>query len=147
MIQIHTLVGLTLSLFFTEWFGLYPGVIIVPVYLSLYVEQPLRIVGTLMISLATLALYRLLHRAVILYGRRRFIMLILIGSILNFSWTFFSGALFSEALLLQGIGWVIPGLMANAYERQGIGKTFLAMAIVTLSTFFSIRIITLLFFS
>ena len=147
MIQINTLVGLTLSLFFTEWFGLYPGGIIVPVYLSLYVEQPLRIVGTLFISLATLLLYRWLCRYVILYGRRRFILLILIGSILNLSWTFFSGALFAEALRLQGIGWVIPGLMANAYERQGIGKTLLAMAVVTLSIFFSIRIVTLFFFT
>ncbi len=147
MIQVHTLVGLTLSLFFTEWFGLYPGGIIVPVYLSLYVEQPLRILGTVLISVATLFLYRWLNRYVILYGRRRFIMLLLIGSILNFLWTFLSGVLFSEALLLQGIGWVIPGLMANAYERQGIGKTVLAMAVVTLSTFFSIRILSLLFFS
>jgi poly-gamma-glutamate biosynthesis protein PgsC/CapC len=146
MIQLHTIIGLTISLFFTEWLGLYPGGIIVPVYLSLYVDQPFRIFGTVIISFITLAVFRLLNRYVIIYGRRRFVILIAAGGIITMLWSTIFGIFYSEALLLQGIGWVIPGLIANSCEKQGTVKTLTVMCIVTLSVFFTIRIITFLFY-
>lgn len=146
MMQLHTLLGLTISLFFTEWFGLYPGGLIVPIYLSLYVEQPLRIVGTLCIAILSLLIYRFLNLFLILYGRRRFILLLFTGSSLTFIWSLFFTRFLPEGILLQSIGWMIPGLIANSIEKQGFFKTIVAMSIVTLTTYTAIQVVTFLFF-
>jgi len=122
--------GLLLSLLFIAVTGYFPGGIIVPGYLVLYADQPLRITGTLIAGLLAYLIYRLASRYLILFGKRRFVFLILISATLSFSFSFLVPLIFPVSPELKMIGWVIPGLIANNFDRQGIAVTFSSMAIV-----------------
>jgi gamma-polyglutamate biosynthesis protein CapC len=123
-------IGLLLSLLFIAVTGYYPGGIIVPGYLVLYADQPLRITGTLVAGFIAFLIYRLASKYLILFGKRRFVFLILISAILAFSFSFLLPMVFPVSLEMKMIGWVIPGLIANNFDRQGILITFSSMAIV-----------------
>jgi gamma-polyglutamate biosynthesis protein CapC len=132
--------GLLLSLLFIAVTGYYPGGIIVPGYLVLYADQPLRITGTLLAGLFAFLIYRLASRYVILFGKRRFVFLILISAILSFSFSFLLPMIFPISLELKMIGWVIPGLIANNFDRQGIVVTLSSMAILLAGLLFISKI-------
>lgn len=123
-------IGLLVSLLFIAVTGYYPGGIIVPGYLVLFADQPLRIAGTLLAALLAYLLYWLASHYLILFGKRRFVFLILLSAILAFSFSFLLPMIFPLSLELRMIGWVIPGLIANNFDRQGIVVTFSSMAIV-----------------
>ncbi len=120
--------GLVISLIFSETLGLAAGGMVVPGYVALMIHEPLRLVGTILASLFTLAALKLLSRYTLIYGRRRIVVAVLIG--------FFFGALSREYLVfrardvsfdLRTIGFVIPGLIANWMERQGAIQTLCVM--------------------
>jgi len=127
-------IGLLISLAFTALTGVYPGGIIVPSYLVLFIHEPARIVGTLIAALLTMCVYRLSCRWLILFGRRRFVFLILVGGILAFLWRQLVPAIFPVSLEFRVIGWVIPGLIASHLERQGVVVTTAALVTVTVLT-------------
>src|SRR6056297_2899415 len=79
-------IGMLGSLFYVELTGLYAGGIIVPGYIVLYLDQPLRILGTIIVSLIALFLYKVLSPRLILYGRRRFLLMILLGGVTTMVW-------------------------------------------------------------
>lgn len=128
--------GLILSLVFTALTGLYPGGIIVPGYLVLFAEQPERIAGTLTASLMTYFCYRLISEYFILFGRRRFVFIILIGGLWTMVWIKFLPFLFPVSIEYRVIGWVIPGLIANNFERQGVMITTASLVVVTVASYF-----------
>lgn len=120
--------GLVFSLIFSETLGLAAGGMVVPGYLALLVHEPLRILGTILVSLATLGGLKLISRYALVYGRRRIVVSVLLGFVL--------GALSRNLLVfhlggipieLQTIGYVIPGLIANWMERQGVLQTICVM--------------------
>jgi poly-gamma-glutamate biosynthesis protein PgsC/CapC len=120
--------GLVISLIFSETLGLAAGGMVVPGYLALMMHKPLRIVGTLLVGLLTLGVLRLLSRYMLIFGRRRIVVAVLVG--------FTFGALSRDQLLLQyhevpidlrTIGFVIPGLIANWMDRQGVLPTLCVM--------------------
>ena len=120
--------GLVISLIFSETLGLAAGGMVVPGYLALMIHEPLRIVGTVLVSLVTYGALQLLSRYTLIYGRRRIVTAVLIG--------FVFGALSRDLLLfklhdvpvdLRTIGFVIPGLTANWMERQGVVPTLCVM--------------------
>jgi poly-gamma-glutamate biosynthesis protein PgsC/CapC len=127
-------IGLLISLAFTALTGLYPGGIIVPSYLVLFIRQPERIVGTLIAALLAMAVYRLSSGWLILFGRRRFVFLILAGGVVAFVGHRLLPILFPASLEFRVIGWVIPGLIANHFERQGVVVTTAALVTVTVLT-------------
>ena len=116
-------VGLLVSLAIIAFTGVYPGGIIVPSYLVLFLPEPKRIVGTLLVSLLTLWVYLLASRWLILFGRRRFVFLILVGGLWALLWRQLFPSIFPVSVEFTVIGWVIPGLIANHLERQGIFLT------------------------
>jgi poly-gamma-glutamate biosynthesis protein PgsC/CapC len=124
-------IGLLVSLGFIGLTGLYPGGIIVPSYLVLFLHEPQRIVGTLAAALLTLAVYRLSCRWLILFGRRRFVFLILVGGLWALLWFELFPYIFPLSLEFRVIGWVIPGLIANHFDRQGVVVTTAALVTVT----------------
>lgn len=130
------LLGLLISILFIGWTGVYPGGIIVPSYLVLFLDQPKRLAGTLAVVLLTWACYKLISRTLILFGRRRFVFMILAGGIWTYIWVSLVPALFPGSLEFRVIGWVIPGLMANHMERQGVTITLGACIIVTTVIYF-----------
>jgi poly-gamma-glutamate biosynthesis protein PgsC/CapC len=136
-------VGLLLSLLFTGLTGIYPGGIIVPSYLVLFINQPARIAGTLIAAVLTLAAYRLASEYLILFGRRRFVFLILIGGFWALLWIQLFPALFPQALEFRVIGWVIPGLIAGHFDRQGVTVTTASLVTVTVVLHFLGRMLSL----
>jgi poly-gamma-glutamate biosynthesis protein PgsC/CapC len=105
--------------------------VIAPGYLALFVGEPGRIVSTLILALALWGLLELLSRRLILYGRRRLLLALLLG---------FCGKHLVEQWLLPGagitldlqtIGYLIPGLIANEMVRQKPLPTLAALVIVT----------------
>ena len=136
--------GLLVATLFVEITGFYPGGIIVPAYIALFLDQPLRVAGTVAIALLAWATYRALSQWLILYGRRRFVLMILLGG----AWALVAWrvlpALWPTSVELRTIGWVIPGLVANTIERQGVWLTLLATGIASVVTYFLVRLVLLL---
>lgn len=136
-------IGLILSLIFTETLGLAAGGMVVPGYVALMLHHPLRIVGTILVSLLTFLSIKFLSNYMFIYGRRRTVLVILIG--------FLFGWLSREILIiqtnyltveLQTIGLIIPGLIANWMERQGVVKTISTMIIAAIMIRLILMILT-----
>jgi poly-gamma-glutamate biosynthesis protein PgsC/CapC len=124
-------IGLLVSLLFIGFTGIYPGGIIVPSYLVLFLHEPERIAGTIVAAFLTLAVYRLSCRWLILFGRRRFVFLILIGGFWALLWLQLLPFIFPTSLEFRVIGWVIPGLIANHLDRQGAVTTTASLVTIT----------------
>ena len=121
-------VGLTVGLLFTEVFGLATGGLIVPGYLGLYATHPIAIALTFGVAFATFAIVHALTSFVIIYGRRRTAMMILVGYLLGIlvrSWVDFGDEDF------EVIGYIIPGLLALWMDRQGVLETICACVVAS----------------
>jgi poly-gamma-glutamate biosynthesis protein PgsC/CapC len=123
-------IGLIVSLLFTEAYGLSAGGMIVPGYLALSLHQPLSILITLLVALATFAIVRSLSQVTILYGRRRIVMMILVGFLLGALtrtiplWLGFTVSSHTLPTCFAVIGFILPGLIALWIDRQGLIETF-----------------------
>jgi len=137
------LIGIVAALFYAEATGLLPGGIIVPAYIALYLDQPLRVAATVAAALLALLSFRLLSRYFILFGRRRFVLLILLGGLFGQLWFILWPHLFSGQLDLRVIGWIIPGLLANSCQRQKILPTLASLITVSVLTYFIAQIVAL----
>jgi len=123
-------IGVIISLIFSELLGASAGGIVVPGYIAMYLHQPTLIIGTIIVSFATLLLIKLISRFTLLYGKRRMVLAILIGFILGWATrNIIFANLTIYDLKMQSIGYIIPGLIANWMERQGIFKTLFTMII------------------
>ena len=123
------ILGVIVSLIFSELTGLSAG-LVVPGYLALSLHTPLRLVSTLAVATASYLICRLLSEYVILYGRRRFGVQLLLAF-------FFSMLLrrFGTAFHLPSVvGTLIPGIIAREIDRQGIRDALLAITSVTAAT-------------
>jgi poly-gamma-glutamate biosynthesis protein PgsC/CapC len=136
------LIGLLLALLYTELTGISPGGLVVPGYMALYFDQPLRILATLVVAAMAFLAYKGLSRYFILFGRRRFVLLVLFGAVLAQAWFFLLPRVFHDPLELRVIGWVIPGLLAGSLERQRPLPTLASLATVSILTYFVVRIVS-----
>ena len=118
--------GVAISLIFAELTGLSPAGLIVPGYIALSMQTPHRVVYTLAVAVAAWGCARLLSRWMILYGRRRFAVLVLLAFAID-------TAVSSLGLLPYDpgmIGVLVPGIMAQEMEKQGLVKSLLSLAVV-----------------
>lgn len=126
MYHLAVLLGILISLFFTELTGFSAGLVI-PGYLALNLSSPLRILYTVLVAAAAAGLCKLLSHIVILYGRRRFAAVIIL--------TFFLGTVVDATGLFPGgvgvIGYVVPGIIAREIDRQGFLQTVASLVITT----------------
>ena len=132
--MLHTAVALSVILGFAsvEFLGLLSGGIVSAGYLAFYLEQPFRIVSTLALAVLVCLLVKLLQNFMIIYGRRRFMVTILLSIILS---TVIEGSFIITSGIAQDlrmIGYIIPGLIANDMEKQGISKTLAMVVIISL---------------
>jgi len=141
MVYETLLIGLLLAALFIEVFGLYPGGIIVPAYMALYIDNPVRILVTIVIAFLCVFIYRLVSRYLIVFGKRRFVMFIVLGALLAHLWALLFPQLFSDPLGLRAIGWIIPGLLANNLARQKIVPTLAALVTVAVATYVIVGIL------
>lgn len=117
------LVGLLVSLLFYECTRISPGGLLLPVYVALSLDTPLRAILTTCVMLASYGMLRLLSRYVILFGRRRFAMAVLISCLLGVG-------LWQLGLVPWGfplVSYVLPGMGVRDMERQGLPATLLAL--------------------
>lgn len=130
-------IGLGVSLLFSELFGLAAGGLVVPGYIALYMTRPVDVAVTLVAALLTFFLIRIASTFVIIYGRRRTALMILVGYAVG---VFLNGALAAlyevgAESLVPGryvmeagvIGYIVPGLIAIWLDRQGVVPTFAAL--------------------
>jgi poly-gamma-glutamate biosynthesis protein PgsC/CapC len=123
-------VGITVNLLLTELVGLASAGMVVPGYVALYLNQPSRLAATLALALATWAVVRHgLGRLVVLYGRRRFGVTVLVGFLLNMALLRAFAVLPAEPLDLRAIGFIVPGLIANQALAQGLWPTLVLTAL------------------
>jgi len=134
-------IGLLIAVLYVEITGFYPGGIIVPAYVALYLDQPLRVLATIAIAFLSLYIYRILSRFIILFGKRRFVMLVFIGAFLAQLWFLLFPRLFTASLELRAVGWIIPGLLANNLEKQKIIPTLASLITVSIITYFLVRVL------
>ena len=129
-------IGLIIAVIYVGIMDIYPGGIIVPAYVALYLDQPQRVLATILIALLSLYTYKILARYLILFGKRRFVMLVLLGGLWAQIWFLLLPHFFADPLGLRAIGWIVPGLLANNLEKQKIVPTLASMFIVAIITYF-----------
>ncbi len=118
------------------------GGVIVPGLMALFVlTRPVVLVYTLFIAFATLFIVKEISNHIILFGRRRFSVVMLV----NFGLVWVAEIITHYALAsvtdFQVIGYVIPGLIANEMERQGIFNTLYTLTIITTLTLLSLLVV------
>jgi poly-gamma-glutamate biosynthesis protein PgsC/CapC len=130
MIELTIGLGVLVSLLFHEVFGAAAGGIVVPGYIAMHLHEPLRLLGTFVVAFVSYLAIRLISRFVFIYGRRRMVLAILLGFIFGYiSRQMISYEMLAADIRLQAIGFIIPGLIANWFERQGVVKTIATMMI------------------
>jgi len=134
-------IGIMVSFAFYEIVGFSPGGIVVPGYVALFLDQPIRILVTLLVALLTYFAVKILSNYIILYGRRRFLTMVLVSFLLKWLIEEMIIKMPISGIELRSIGYIIPGLIANEMRRQGIFPTIYSLAIVSIV----VRLILLLF--
>jgi poly-gamma-glutamate biosynthesis protein PgsC/CapC len=124
-------IGLVLGFVFWEAIGLSAGGLVVPGYVALQLDRPLALAATLGIALVTFASVKGISRYAIVYGRRRFILMVLVG--LSWQWLVGSFAPGNPGTGGEGagLGMVIPGLIANEMDRQRVVPTLVTLLAVS----------------
>lgn len=119
-------IGLAVSVLFSETFGIAAGGMIVPGYLALSLHQPMNLVLTVAAALVTFWLVRGISMFMIVYGRRRTVLMILTGFLVGGFTTRLVPSVTVTGEVMEVIGYVIPGLLAIWLDRQGVVETLSA---------------------
>lgn len=130
MLEVSVGLGVVISLFFLETFGVTAGGIIVSGYIALFLHKPMAIVATLLISFVVYIVVQLLGKVMFIYGRRRMVISILLGFILGWATRRYGiFAPLSDDYLVSVIGFIIPGLIANSMSKQDVIKPIAIMIV------------------
>lgn len=129
--------GVVISLLITEFTGFSPGGIVVAGYLTLFAQQPVWLVGTLIAALCTHWLVSLLSSRLLLYGRRLFAFYLITGMLISQSGTLLNRSFPWDSGFLV-IGYLIPGLIARDFARQGIVLTLAATCLAVMATWVTV---------
>ena len=120
------LIGVAVSLLFVELTGFSPAGLIVPGYIALCLQTPWRVVYTLVVACLAWAAVRGLSHVMILYGRRRFAVGILLSFVIDLMLTNSQLLPYDPGI----IGVLVPGIIAQELERQGPVKSLVFLAVV-----------------
>ncbi|RUO23294.1 poly-gamma-glutamate biosynthesis protein PgsC [Aliidiomarina iranensis] len=148
-------IGLFFTLLLTQTMGLAAGGLVVPGYMALQLTNPLNIAVTIVAALITYFIVRLIASYVIIYGRRQTIIMILTGYLIAGVLDVFLGSMITwidldmigdgadgeakiatlESSMLMSVmetdivGYIIPGLIAIWFDRQGVLQTLCGLAV------------------
>jgi len=137
-------IGMVLSLFLTETLGVTAGGIIVPGYIAMNLDDPYRVLTTFSISIITFLIIKLLSQFILLYGKRRLVMALLLGFFLGYFTRIENNFLFNITQMdFMVIGNIIPGLIANWMDRQGVLRTICTVLITAGITKLCIMVLSL----
>lgn len=125
-------IGLILSLVCYLVSNLSPGGMITPGWLALtFAEDYRQALLVLAVTVATFGLTVLLQRFVILYGKRLFAAVVLIGVLLQTTLFLIIQQRVPLLFTHETLGFVAPGLIAYQLTRQRILNTVVATGVVT----------------
>ena len=122
MVEISIGLGIILSLVLSEALGVTAGGIIVPGYIALFLHQPIQVLSTFSVAIIVLIIIKLLSRVMFLYGKRRIVLALILG----FFFGYLSRIVYIDLENINSvavIGNIIPGLIANWMDRQGVVRT------------------------
>lgn len=122
MVEISIGIGIILSLVLSEALGVTAGGIIVPGYISLFLHQPVQVFSTFFVAILVWLIIKGLSRVMFLYGKRRIVLALILG----FFFGYLSRSIYVNTESIQSvavIGNIIPGLIANWMDRQGVVRT------------------------
>ena len=134
--------GLVVSVLLSELLGFAGAGLVVPGYLALYLTQPLILAVTLLAGFAAYILVRAIGSFIIVFGRRRTVLMILAGYLTGILARYFVQLNQPDALEFAVIGFIIPGLIAVSLDRWGVIESFCSL--VTASVV--VRLILILVF-
>jgi len=144
MIVETLVIGLVIALVWAELTDISPGGIIVAGYFALYLDRPLRVAATLAVALLAWAAVKALSRLFVLFGRRRFVLAVLVGAVLSQAWLLALPKLFEAPVELRVVGWIVPGILASSLARQKPLPTLASLAAVSTLTFAVVKLAALL---
>lgn len=123
------IIGILVSIIFYELTDISPGGIIVPGLLVMYFNSIERVIYTVIISLITYLIVKLLSKYILVFGKRRFVLMIIISTFLNIIVQLITNTLSASLLSISIVGYTIAGLIANDFYKQGVKKTLPALTI------------------
>ena len=131
MLDIYTIlvIGILVSIIFYELTDISPGGIIVPGLLVTYFHSIERVIFTVIIALLTYLIVKLISKYVLVFGKRRFVLMIIVSLFLSIIFELITHALSGYLLSVSIVGYTIAGLIANDFYKQGVKKTLPALAI------------------
>ncbi|QQK80913.1 poly-gamma-glutamate biosynthesis protein PgsC [Salicibibacter cibi] len=143
-LYIALVIGTILSLIYTERTGVMPAGLIVPGYIALVFDQPIFLVMIFLLSFLTYIItMQVVGRLTVLYGRRKFAAMMTVGILLKMIFDYFYPIFPFETVEFRGLGVIVPGLVANSFQRQGVMPTLISTLVISGITFF---IVTILYF-
>ena len=132
--MLHKAIGISIILgfLFSEFLGIATGGLVSAGYMAFFMGTPARVISTLALSLIIYCLTLLLQKYIIIYGKRRFMVVVLLSLI----GTWLVEQYLSKYLGFIGqdvrmVGFIIPGLIANDMFKQGVVKTLAAVTILS----------------
>ena len=138
------ILGIFVSLIFTELTGISAGGIVVPAYLALTVNQPSVLISTLAIGLiAYVAVEFGLSRFMMLYGKRKFAAFVFVALILRIALNFALGGIFNDLDALTSIGVITAALIASTVSKQGLPYTLIGTVVVTAIVYAGVEFIAM----
>jgi poly-gamma-glutamate biosynthesis protein PgsC/CapC len=130
-VRLALALGVLLSILVYERWRLTGGAAVVAGYLALFLNRPLYILTTVALAVITYTIVQnYLARRIFLYGRRRLVVMVLIGMVLQAITgliAYFTSQDAPWLVGLYGVGFVLPGLIAQDIERQGARVTVLTV--------------------
>lgn len=143
-------IGLLFTLLLTEAFSLAAGGLVVPGYMALKLMQPWSVALTLVAAYLTYLIVQGLAGFLVIYGRRRTALMILIGFLIGSGLDVSLGGVATYArstgpdigadpenyayLELTVVGYIIPGLIAIWFARQGVTRTLVGLFVCVVLT-------------
>lgn len=136
-------IGLLVTLLLVEVFGLAAGGLVVPGYIALKLLQPWSVAMTILAAYLAYIAVRTLSSFMVVYGRRKTALMILFGYLAGSLIDLGMGGVLSfptgetatgsstqfRFFELSVIGYIIPGLIAIWFERQGVIRTLVGMVV------------------
>ena len=136
MIDNMIILGIILSIIFYEITEISPGGVIVPAYFALYINNPQKIILTLVSGIIIFFIVKFISNYTIIYGRRKFALYIMVSFFIRIIIKYLNIYFVNEyeVYLLAGslIGIIIPGLLAQNIDRYGITKTVCSLMMLAI---------------
>lgn len=137
------IIGTVLSLIVDELFGIQCGGYIVPGYLAMVCDDFAYVLMVFALSLIVyLIINYVLPKFVILFGKRKFAVSLILSIVLKLIFECFYPMLPFAVVGFRGIGAITPSLLANTYSKQSITYTIPATLIVSYITFWLVNLLS-----